>query len=57
MKVIIADFSERKTVENLMQLYLHDLSVYTGANHNGLFDLGKYFNRMMQRAQIYLILQ
>jgi len=46
MVVLKADFSYKPVVENLMQLYLHDLSVYTGESvgKNGLFDLGRYFN-------------
>jgi predicted acetyltransferase len=45
MLVLKADGSYKKVIENLMQLYLYDLSVYTGKciEVNGLFDLGKYF--------------
>ena len=55
MKVIIADFSDRKTVENLMQLYLHDLSVYTNesTDQDGLFDLGEYFHMYWSEQDRY----
>jgi len=46
MKILKADLSYQNVFENLMQLYLYDLSIYTGdsVDQNGLFDLGRYFS-------------
>ena len=45
MKLIIANTAQQEIVENLMQLYLHDLSAYTkeSVELDGKFDLGDYF--------------
>ena len=46
MKIIKVDIEKQGIVENFMQLYLHDLSPYTGESveADGKFDLGPYFN-------------
>lgn len=45
MQIIKSDPSNRSVIENMMQLYLHDLSPFTNElpDKNGLFSLGKYF--------------
>ncbi|MGX9417557.1 GNAT family N-acetyltransferase [Vibrio sp. WJH972] len=45
MDIIKSDQSNKHVIENMMQLYLHDLSPYTQDNpdQHGLFSLGKYF--------------
>jgi predicted acetyltransferase len=46
MQIIKAEPSHKDLLANLMQLYLHDLSVYTGdtVEEDGKFDLGEYFH-------------
>jgi predicted acetyltransferase len=45
MEIIKSDQSNRSVIENLMQLYFHDLSPFTGdvPSESGLFSLGEYF--------------
>jgi len=46
MKVIKSKLSTKETVQNLMQLYLHDLSEFSDdqINCEGQFDYGEYFH-------------
>jgi predicted acetyltransferase len=55
MLVIKADSSYQKVIENLMQLYLYDLSAYTDecVEINGLFDLGNYFEMYWSERDRY----
>ena len=55
MLVVKADSSYRKVIENLMQLYLYDMSVFTAesVDRNGLFDLGSYIKMYWSEQERY----
>jgi predicted acetyltransferase len=55
MEIIKSDQSNRAVIENMMQLYLHDLSSFTSdvPNENGLFSLGKYFGLYWEEKERY----
>ncbi|WP_413699111.1 GNAT family N-acetyltransferase [Psychromonas sp. KJ10-10] len=55
MKVVKAMQSSQTIVENLMQIYLHEISEHTGQSilSNGKYDLGKYFSCYWTEAERY----
>ncbi len=53
LQILRADISQKETIRNLMQLYLHALSKFTGdkVNEVGLYDCGKYFDAYWTEAE------